>query len=134
VTEPSILLPPVNSPPRHYAPGRFGLECIHLTRLMSFAAGNAVKYLWRWTDKGGTDDLRKAIDYLGWAAADAQRGKSVWIGPAEATTGRVLIESWITPRVTPGEVEHAIVLVGLDTVPDLGKALELVTARIGGMP
>ena len=30
---------------------------------LCFFAGNAVKYLTRWKDKGGVEDLRKAIHY-----------------------------------------------------------------------
>ena len=31
---------------------------------LGFFEGNAVKYVCRWQDKGGTEDLRKAIHYL----------------------------------------------------------------------
>lgn len=29
-----------------------------------FCLGCAMKYIWRWQDKGGVNDIRKAIDYL----------------------------------------------------------------------
>lgn len=29
-----------------------------------FCLGCAMKYIWRWQDKGGKNDIRKAIDYL----------------------------------------------------------------------
>lgn len=41
-----------------------GIECIDVTRHMSFNLGNAVKYLWRFNDKGGLEDLKKARWYL----------------------------------------------------------------------
>lgn len=40
------------------------IECIDVTRHMSFNLGNAVKYLWRWKHKGGIEDLKKARWYL----------------------------------------------------------------------
>jgi hypothetical protein len=40
------------------------IECIEVTRHMSFNIGNAVKYLWRFQDKGGLEDLKKARWYL----------------------------------------------------------------------
>jgi len=40
------------------------IECIDVTRHMSFNIGNAVKYLWRFADKNGLEDLKKARWYL----------------------------------------------------------------------
>jgi hypothetical protein len=40
------------------------IECIDVTRHMGFNIGNAVKYLWRYKMKGGSEDLRKAIWYI----------------------------------------------------------------------
>lgn len=31
---------------------------------MGFFDGNALKYLMRWRDKGGVEDLRKAVHYI----------------------------------------------------------------------
>jgi hypothetical protein len=60
----------VNNPP-HYnsSPAKCSqclhpIECIEVTRHMSFNLGNAVKYLWRWQNKGGLEDLKKARWYL----------------------------------------------------------------------
>jgi len=36
---------------------------IHANKL-GFCEGNVVKYVTRWREKGGEDDLRKAIHYL----------------------------------------------------------------------
>jgi len=59
----------VNSPP-HY--NRGGIECIDaieaavkdLAGPEAVLTANALKYLWRWKDKGGVEDLRKARWYI----------------------------------------------------------------------
>jgi hypothetical protein len=54
----------VNHPP-HYTTHPSGVECIEVTRHMTFNLGNAVKYIWRAGSKGDqVTDLRKAIWYL----------------------------------------------------------------------
>lgn len=60
---------PIN--PKHYRNSEAnctkcgnGIECIDVTRHMPFNIGNAVKYLWRFQDKGGIEDLKKARWYL----------------------------------------------------------------------
>jgi hypothetical protein len=58
------------------------IECIDITRHMSFNLGNAVKYLWRWQSKGGLEDLRKARWYLEDAINDLERKRE-----QNATTG-----------------------------------------------
>jgi len=40
------------------------IECIDITRHLSFNIGNAIKYLWRYKDKNGLEDLKKAHWYL----------------------------------------------------------------------
>lgn len=40
------------------------IECIDITRHMNFNIGNAIKYLWRYQDKNGLEDLKKAHWYL----------------------------------------------------------------------
>lgn len=52
------------------------IECIEVTRHMSFNLGNAVKYLWRWQTKGGLEDLKKARWYLEDAIKDLERKQS----------------------------------------------------------
>lgn len=52
--------------PQHYQ--RDGMECIdaieaavqNLSGAEAYATGSAIKYLWRWKEKGGKDDLNKA--------------------------------------------------------------------------
>ena len=53
--------------PEHYTSHPSGIECIEVTRHMSFAAGNIIKYLWRNGLKDGEPslkDLKKAAWYL----------------------------------------------------------------------
>lgn len=56
--------------PDHYQ--RDGIECIdaikaavqNLTGDEAYCTGNAIKYLWRWKEKGGKTDLKKAMWYI----------------------------------------------------------------------
>ena len=51
--------------PSHYQAD--GIQCIDITRHMSFAKGNAVKYLWRAgkkDDNSEAQDIKKAMWYL----------------------------------------------------------------------
>ena len=55
---------PVNHP-LHYTDHPSGIECIEITRHMSFNLGNVIKYVWRADNKGNAlEDLRKARWYL----------------------------------------------------------------------
>ena len=55
-----------NINPSHYQ--RDGMECIdaieaavqNLSGAEAYATGSSIKYLWRWKEKGGIDDLNKA--------------------------------------------------------------------------
>lgn len=53
----------VNHPP-HYLTHPSGVECIEITRWMTFDVGNAVKYVYRADHKNGRQDIEKAIWYL----------------------------------------------------------------------
>ena len=56
--------------PSHYTQG--GIECIEaikaatvgLEGIEAVCTGNAIKYLWRWKQKNGAEDLKKAIWYI----------------------------------------------------------------------
>jgi len=58
------------SHPAHYTAGK--VECIDaiesatvgLTGGAAYCTGNAIKYLWRWSRKGGVEDLQKARWYI----------------------------------------------------------------------
>ena len=56
--------------PNHYTQG--GVECIealkaatsNLKGIEAICTANAIKYLWRWKDKNGIEDLNKAKWYI----------------------------------------------------------------------
>lgn len=56
--------------PSHYTQG--GIECIealeaatvNLKGIEAVCTANAIKYLWRWKEKNGKEDLKKAIWYI----------------------------------------------------------------------
>ena len=50
--------------PRHYTQHPSGVECIDITKHMSFTLGNAIKYIWRADLKNGLEDLKKAAWYI----------------------------------------------------------------------
>lgn len=51
--------------PRHYSGVVPGVECIEVASHFSFCIGNAMKYLWRYQNKGNpVQDLQKAIWYI----------------------------------------------------------------------
>ena len=58
--------------PNHYKTDD-GIECIDALRAMlgrerfeGFLQGNVLKYVWRFKDKGGKEDLEKAKIYMQW--------------------------------------------------------------------
>lgn len=51
--------------PKHYTSHPSGVECIQVTRHMSFNLGNATKYIWRADlNNDAIEDLEKAVWYL----------------------------------------------------------------------
>ena len=67
----SQLLPDIDlvNSPAHYVSG--GIQCIDAIKASmskleyeGFLKGNLIKYTWRYRDKGGVQDLRKANWYL----------------------------------------------------------------------
>jgi len=60
----------INHPPHYTSSGaecsvcKTLIECIDVTRTLGFNAGNIIKYVWRYRDKGGIEDLKKAQWYL----------------------------------------------------------------------
>jgi len=54
----------VNQPP-HYTSHPSGVECITVVEHFNFNLGNAIKYIWRASEKGALlEDLKKARWYL----------------------------------------------------------------------
>jgi len=60
---PALPEDPIN--PSHYRRHPSGVECIEITRHLNFNIGNAIKYIWRYQDKGDPiENLKKAQWYL----------------------------------------------------------------------
>ena len=78
-----IKMPDSNKPdnvnhPKHYLKG--GLECIQVIEAQltpqqyeGYLYGNVLKYMWRWPDKNGLEDLRKAKHYLDWLIDEVEK-------------------------------------------------------------
>ena len=50
--------------PKHYNNHPSGVEAIEIVQYMGFCLGNAFKYVYRFKDKNGPQDIEKAIWYL----------------------------------------------------------------------
>lgn len=66
--------------PSHYTQG--GIECIKCIEasmkpegFQDYCKGNVIKYLHRWREKGGVQDLKKAEVYLKWLIESAENGR-----------------------------------------------------------
>ena len=64
--------------PNHYTQG--GIECIRAIEasmspdgFQDYCKGNVLKYIWRWRDKNGVEDLEKAAVYLNWMIESAKK-------------------------------------------------------------
>lgn len=64
--------------PNHYCQG--GIECIKAIEaamtpygFQDYCKGNVLKYIWRWRDKAGVEDLKKAQVYLKWLIESAEK-------------------------------------------------------------
>lgn len=64
--------------PNHYCQG--GIECIKAIEasmppdgFQDYCKGNILKYIWRWRDKAGVEDLKKARVYLNWLIESAEK-------------------------------------------------------------
>ena len=60
----NIPVNPVTTEPRHYNKLRIEPWDFIQQNKLDFFEGNVVKYICRWKNKGGVDDLRKAITYI----------------------------------------------------------------------
>ncbi len=52
-------------------------ECVGFAQYLNFNLGNAFKYIWRHKEKGGREDLEKALRYLERQRADAPKFKKL---------------------------------------------------------
>lgn len=64
-----------NINPSHYR--QHAHECIEFTQHLNFNLGNAFKYIWRHKEKGGREDLEKAVWYLERQRDDAPKFKKL---------------------------------------------------------
>lgn len=64
-----------NINPSHYR--QHAHECIEFTQHLNFNLGNAFKYIWRHKEKGGREDLEKAVWYLERQRDDAPKFKKI---------------------------------------------------------
>ena len=67
----AVLLNSAVDHPSHYTSG--GIECIDAIRssmtadqFAGYCKGNCLKYIWRYAQKNGVEDLYKARVYLNW--------------------------------------------------------------------
>lgn len=65
--------------PNHYT-GTNGIECIQAIEASMSPEGfqdsckaNVIKYIWRWREKAGVEDLKKARVYLNWLIESAEK-------------------------------------------------------------
>ncbi|TDP29868.1 DUF3310 domain-containing protein [Nocardia ignorata] len=108
--------------PVHYSTGRFTCECITITRHLTFTAGNAVKYCWRFAEKNGAEDLRKAVVYLRWAVED---GTPAILAGHEDTVRSLVVEH-VIPHADGvyGAIERVVL------TNDYTGALNLIEAEV----
>lgn len=85
--------------PTHYTNQE--VECIEITKHLNFLLGNAVKYLWRFQDKNGNEDLEKAKWYL-----------------------KRQINTYLDLRVSPQKSTELLTkIAGLNFLPEQAKAI-----------
>ena len=80
------------------------LECLDIVKELPFTEGNIIKYIWRWRDKNGLEDLLKAQFYLNDLIKNQKikksKNNSLTIDDLELVT----------------RAEHCLLAEGLDTV------------------
>ncbi|MGY1946627.1 DUF3310 domain-containing protein [Nocardia asiatica] len=108
--------------PVHYSTGRFTIECIAITRHMTFPAGNAFKYCWRFAEKNGAEDLRKAVVYLRWAIEDS--------APAILPGRELEVRRLLTEHVMPYATGVYVALLDIGMEDDYSAALHEVEREI----
>ncbi|ENS9400864.1 DUF3310 domain-containing protein, partial [Neisseria gonorrhoeae] len=64
-----------NTNPGYYKNRAF--ECVGFAQYLNFNLGNAFKYIWRHKEKGGREDLEKALRYLERQRAGAPKFKKL---------------------------------------------------------
>lgn len=75
---PAITKPDMVNHPNHYTQG--GIECIKAIEasmppdgFQDYCKGNVLKYVWRFRQKNGLEDLKKARVYLNWMIESVEK-------------------------------------------------------------
>ena len=75
---PAITKPDMVNHPNHYTQG--GIECIKAIEasmppdgFQDYCKGNILKYVWRFRQKNGLEDLKKARVYLNWMIESVEK-------------------------------------------------------------
>lgn len=112
----------VNHPP-HYQ--RAGIETIDYIRASlgegfgPYCVGNVLKYVSRYRDKGGVEDLRKAQVYLGWAIdANKPTGCNAKIQPVARIAASSLVPKWHASWGKPRRDELPLNLAAAVSTPN----------------
>lgn len=97
--------------PNHYCKG--GLECIDAIKsavstitdpFEAYCTGNIIKYIWRWHDKNGIEDLHKAVQYIDFIE-QYRKGKSTTEKSSAAPT-QAEYEEFFEGEEDVGEVDE----------------------------
>lgn len=108
----------VNHPP-HYKDAS-GIECIEVTKYMSFLGGNCFKYLYRAGSKGDAiEDLKKAA----WYAERAHEQK-------EVVSHQLLEDIWLISSHRSRNISLAIDFIAEDMWLDAKQFIEREIARL----
>lgn len=108
----------VNNPP-HYKDAS-GIECIEVTKYMSFLGGNCFKYLYRAGSKGDAiEDLKKAA----WYAERAHEQK-------EVVSHQLLEDIWLISSHRSRNISLAIDFIAEDMWLDAKQFIEAEIARL----
>lgn len=108
--------------PKHYICRDIGYECIDIAQYQTFIVGNAIKYLWRYKDKGTTaEDLKKARWYAH-RASMMQEHVDIAIGHCESILRRLIAS-------TTGHEQSAWIGIFLH---DWHKTLEALDKMVEG--
>jgi hypothetical protein len=97
--------------PAHYKSSKSGVECIEVTRHLSFNLGNAVKYLWRCGQK---DEVATEVGKAVWYLSDEidRLANGTWVAPPNRTYWSRLFTQHILT------VENEVILAALLAVRD----------------
>jgi hypothetical protein len=104
----------INHPP-HYNNHPSGVETLEVTRLCGFSMGNAIKYCWRYADKNGVEDLKKARFYLKDLLATGQASRPPFkaneLLRQVVAADHDLLRIELLGRIRYGQIAEAIALI-----------------------